>query len=101
VLRAIHGGIFGQIVVMWLFRDFGFLIEVCGNHFMMLKAAPPLVVRDEQVDAFAPAVREVAEPAHAPGAFWAEALGPPRGARFAHEPAAIRLQFLTRAWQSL
>jgi ornithine--oxo-acid transaminase len=43
-LRAIHGGIFGQIVVMRLFRDFGFLTQICGNNFMVLKVAPPLVV---------------------------------------------------------
>jgi ornithine--oxo-acid transaminase len=44
----------------------------------------------------AAAPREVAEPAHSPGAFRAEALGLARRA-FRHELAAIRLQFLTRA----
>ena len=72
---AIHGGMFGQILVMRLFRDFGFLTQVCGNNFMVLKAAPPLVVEEEQMDAFIAAVRSVMELANSPGAFWSEALG--------------------------
>jgi ornithine--oxo-acid transaminase len=72
---VIHGGMFGQIIVMHLFRDFGFLTQICGNNFMVLKVAPPLVVTDQQLDAFAGAVRDVVELAHSPGAFWSEALG--------------------------
>ncbi len=72
---AIHAGMFGQILVMRLFRDSGFLTQVCGNNFMVLKVAPPLVVTDAQLDAFVSAVRNVVELAHSPGAFWSEALG--------------------------
>jgi ornithine--oxo-acid transaminase len=72
---AVHPGMFGQIVVMRLFRDAGFLTQICGNNFMVLKAAPPLVVSDAQLDAFVLAVRDVVELAHSPGAFWSEALG--------------------------
>jgi ornithine--oxo-acid transaminase len=72
---AIHGGMFGQILVMRLFRDFGFLTQVCGNNFMVLKVAPPLVVDDQQMDGFVAAVRSVIELANSPGAFWSEALG--------------------------
>jgi ornithine--oxo-acid transaminase len=72
---AVHPGMFGQIVVMRLFRDAGFLTQICGNNFMVLKAAPPLVVTDAQLDAFVLAVRDVVELAHSPGAFWSEALG--------------------------
>lgn len=72
---AVHGGMFGQIVVMRLFRDAGFLTQVCGNNFMVLKVAPPLVVTNVQLDAFVAAVRNVVELAHKPGAFWSEALG--------------------------
>ena len=50
---------FGQIVVMRLFRDAGFLTQICGNNFMVLKVAPPLVVNDSQLDAFVAAVRGV------------------------------------------
>lgn len=72
---AIHAGMFGQIVVMRLFRDAGFLTQVCGNNFKVLKIAPPLVITDEQMDAFVAAMLDVVELAHSPGAFWSEALG--------------------------
>lgn len=68
-----------QIVVMRRFRDFGFLTEICGNNFMVLKAAPPLVVSDEQLAASAAAVHHGVQPAPSPGAFWAEAPGRARG----------------------
>ena len=72
---AIHGGMFGQILVMRLFRDKGFLTQVCGNNFMVLKVAPPLLITRAQVDSFVLAVRDVVELANSPGAFWSEALG--------------------------
>jgi ornithine--oxo-acid transaminase len=72
---AIHDGMFGQIVVMRLFREAGFLTQVCGNNFMVLKVAPPLVVTNEQMDAFVAAVAGVVELANSPGAFWSDALG--------------------------
>ena len=72
---AVHAGMFGQIMVMRLFRDFGFLTQVCGNNFMVLKVAPPLVVTNAQMDAFVAAVRDVVELANSPGVFWSEALG--------------------------
>ena len=72
---AIHGGMFGQILVMRLFRDYDFLTQVCGNNFQVLKVAPPLVVKKEQMDGFVAAVRDVVELANSPGAFWSEALG--------------------------
>ena len=77
---AIHPGMFGQILVMRLFRDAGFLTQICGNNFMVLKVAPPLVVTNAQLDAFAERVRDVIELAHSPGAFWSEALGMARRA---------------------
>lgn len=82
--RAIHGGMFGQILVMRLFRDFGFLTQVCGNNFLVLKVAPPLVVEKEQMNAFVAAVRHVVELANSPGAFWSEALGLARRALRPH-----------------
>jgi ornithine--oxo-acid transaminase len=71
----IHPGMFGQILVMRLFRDHGMLTQICGNDFMVLKAAPPLVVEDRQIDQFVGAVASVVELMHSPGAFWSEALG--------------------------
>jgi len=59
VLRAlyeafhrIHPAMFGPVLVMRMFREHNILTQICGNNFMVLKAAPPLVVTEEQVDAF-------------------------------------------------
>jgi ornithine--oxo-acid transaminase len=71
----IHPGMFGQVIVMRLFRDHGFLTQICGNNFMVLKAAPPLVVEEREIDAFANGLRDVVELMHSSSAFWTEALG--------------------------
>jgi ornithine--oxo-acid transaminase len=73
--RRIHPGMFGQVLVMRLFRDMGVLTQICGNDFMVLKAAPPLVVTEEQIVEFVAAVRGVVELAHTSALFWSEALG--------------------------
>jgi ornithine--oxo-acid transaminase len=71
----IHPAMFGQIVVMRLFRDSGILTQICGDNFMVLKVAPPLVVTDSQIDEFVAAIENVVELAHSSSAFWSEALG--------------------------
>jgi ornithine--oxo-acid transaminase len=71
----IHPGMFGQVVVMRLFRDHGFLTQICGNNFMVLKAAPPLVVEDREIDRFVDALKHVVELMHSSNSFWTEALG--------------------------
>ena len=72
----IHPAIFGQIVVMRLFRDHGILCQVCGNDFMVLKISPPLVVSDAQIDRFVSAVEQVVQLMHrSSSSFWSEALG--------------------------
>ncbi len=73
--RRIHPGMFGQVLVMRLFRDHGILTQMCGNNFMVLKAAPPLVVTEAQIDRFVDAVKTVVELVHSSGTFWSEALG--------------------------
>jgi ornithine--oxo-acid transaminase len=73
--RKIHPGMFGQVLVMRLFRDHGFLTQICGNNFMVLKVAPPLMVTEEQVDGFVSAIQRVTDDAHYSSGFWQEALG--------------------------
>ena len=72
--RAVHEGMFGQVLVMRLFRDKNVLTQMCGNNFMVLKAAPPLIVSEEQIEEFVAAVRDVVEMAHSKTSFWMEAL---------------------------
>jgi ornithine--oxo-acid transaminase len=73
--RKIHPGMFGQVIVMRMFRDHGFLTQMCGNDFMVLKAAPPLMVGTNQIDGFVSAIHNVIERAHSSPVFWSEALG--------------------------
>jgi ornithine--oxo-acid transaminase len=73
--RRIHPGMFGQILVMRLFRDHGILTQICGNNFMVLKVAPPLVVTQPQLDEFVSAIGKVVDLAHNSTSFWSEALG--------------------------
>ena len=77
--RAIHPGLFGQIVVMNLFER-GILTQMCGNNFMVLKVAPPLVIEESEIDEFVEQVRDVVETMHSPGSFWTDALGMARRA---------------------
>jgi ornithine--oxo-acid transaminase len=73
--RRIHPAMFGQILVMRLFRDKNMLTQICGNNYMVLKVAPPLVVTEGQIDEFVAAVRAVVDLAHTSNAFWGDALG--------------------------
>jgi len=70
----IHPGMFGQVLVMRLFRQ-GFLTQICGNNFMVLKVAPPLIVKEREADEFVTAAKDVVDIMHASGTFWSEALG--------------------------
>lgn len=72
--KRIHPAMFGQVVVMRLFRDHGILAQICGNNYMVLKAAPPLTVSEPQLDRFIAALTDVVELMHRPGVFWSEAL---------------------------
>lgn len=72
--RAIHPGMFGQMLVMRLFRRYRVLTQICGNHFLVLKAAPPLVADAEHIDRFVDAVDGVLGEVHSSTAFWSEAL---------------------------
>jgi ornithine--oxo-acid transaminase len=70
----IHPGMFGQVLVMQLFRR-GILTQICGNNFLVLKVAPPLMLGEREADEFVDAITEVVEIMHHSGTFWTEALG--------------------------
>ncbi|MCU1219640.1 MAG: aminotransferase [Candidatus Angelobacter sp.] len=72
--RKIHEGMFGQIIVGKLFREHNFLTQMCGNNFMVLKAAPPLMVSEEQITQFVRAVKNVVQEIHSSSFFWMDAL---------------------------
>ena len=72
--HRIHPAMFGQIMVMRMFRKKNFLTQVCGNNFMVLKAAPPLMIREAHLDEFVSAIRDIVAVADSSPAFWTEAL---------------------------
>jgi ornithine--oxo-acid transaminase len=72
--HKIHPAMFGQILVMRMFREKRILTQICGNNFMVLKAAPPLMVTSEQLDEFVEGIRDVVEMAQTSLTFWTEAL---------------------------
>ena len=73
--RRLHPALFGQSIVMRLYRDHNILSQICGNSFLTLKVAPPLIVSTEQLERFVRAIREVVERAHTSTSFWTEPLG--------------------------
>ena len=73
--KAVHPAMFGQMLVVRMYKDHGILTQICGNNFMVLKAAPPLTVAAEQLDEFTKAICEVVEQAQTSPTFWTEALG--------------------------
>ncbi len=74
-LAMIQPAIFGQILVMRMFRDHGMLNQVCGNNFMVLKVSPPLTIEDAQIDRFVSAIEQVVDLMHTFSGFWSEAAG--------------------------
>jgi ornithine--oxo-acid transaminase len=72
--HRIHPAMFGQIIVMRLYRDHGILTQICGNNFMVLKAAPPLNASDQSLEAFTRALTAVLEVVHSSRRFWQDAL---------------------------
>lgn len=71
--HKIHAGMFGQVIVMRLFRDWNILTQMCGNNFCVLKAAPPLTVSQSEMARFVDAIAGVVETMYS-GEFWTEAL---------------------------
>ena len=72
--RAIHPAMFGQMLVMRLFRNERILTQMCGNSFMVLKTAPPLMASEEQIQVFVEAAERVVADMHNSVAFWTESL---------------------------
>jgi len=58
LLERIQPGLFSQLVVVPLFRDHRILSQVAGHGINILKALPPLVVTEEDLDGFVAALEE-------------------------------------------
>jgi ornithine--oxo-acid transaminase len=73
-LSRIHPALFGQVLVMHLFRDHGILSQVCGNDFLVLKISPPLTIDDTQLDKFVSALEQTVDLIHNSRSFWSEPI---------------------------
>src|SRR5439155_22366846 len=58
LLERIQPGLFSQLVVVPLFRDHRILSQVAGHGLNVIKAIPPLVVTEEDLDWFVSALEE-------------------------------------------
>jgi ornithine--oxo-acid transaminase len=75
--EKLHPAAFGQMLVRRMFRESNVLTQVGGNNFVLLKAAPPLIVTHRQVDLFVDGV--AADALGSSGSLWTEALALARG----------------------
>jgi len=82
LLERIQPGLFSQLVIVPLFRDHRILSQVAGHGLNVLKALPPLVVTEEDVDWFVTALEEtIARAEKMPRALVRFALGAARAGR--------------------
>jgi ornithine--oxo-acid transaminase len=72
--KAMHPGLFGQVLVMRLFNQRNILTQICGNDFMVLKVAPPLTTSEQQLQSCIESIRSEIETIHSSKAFWNDAL---------------------------
>ena len=72
-LSMAHPALFGQMVVMKMFREGKILTQICGNSYMTIKASPPLVASEEDLDLFVSALDSTMADFHA-GKGFAEGL---------------------------
>jgi ornithine--oxo-acid transaminase len=82
LLERIQPGLFAQLVIVPLFREHRILSQVAGHGMNVLKALPPLVVNEEDVDWLATALDEtIARAEKMPRALIRFALGAARAGR--------------------
>jgi ornithine--oxo-acid transaminase len=89
LLERIQPGLFSQLVVVPLFRDHRILSQVAGHGLNVLKAIPPLVLTEEDVDWLVSALEEtLARAEKMPRALVRFALGAARAGRAPHRRLA-------------
>jgi ornithine--oxo-acid transaminase len=82
LLERIQPGLFSQLVVVPLFRDHRILSQVAGHGMNVLKAIPPLVVTEDDIESFGSALEETISRAEKmPRALVRFALGAARAGR--------------------
>jgi ornithine--oxo-acid transaminase len=98
LLERIQPGLFAQLVIVPLFRDHRILSQVAGHGLNVLKAIPPLVVTEEDLDWFVSALEEtIARAEKMPRALVRFALQAARAASGTPRSAPRRARRLARA----
>lgn len=93
MLERVQPGIFSQLVVVPLFSDHRVLIQVAGHSMNVVRALPPLVLSEEDVDWFAEALDAVvARAQRMPSAMTRFALNAARAGRGRSRKARARPQ---------
>lgn len=73
--EAARKGLFAQLVVMALMREYLILTQVAGPDVNIIKLLPPLIIGDEEVDMIVAAFDAVmTEAAKVSGRVWAQSL---------------------------
>jgi ornithine--oxo-acid transaminase len=67
VMERVQTGLFAQLVVVPLFTKHRILSQVAGHDLPVLKAIPPLVLNEQDIDEFAAALEDVLKHAARPG----------------------------------
>lgn len=70
----VHPGMFGQMLVSRMFTSHNILTQMCGNNYMVIKVAPPLVVSQEQLSGLVESVASLVQTIHSGFSFWREGL---------------------------
>lgn len=71
LLESASKGLFCQLIVIPLFRDFRMLTQVAGPNCHVIKLIPPITMSEEDIEATANAFEQVVASAHRfPGAIW-------------------------------
>jgi ornithine--oxo-acid transaminase len=71
LLEAASKGLFCQLIVIPLFRDFRMLTQVAGPNCHVIKLIPPVILSDQDIEDTANAFEQVVAAAHRfPGAIW-------------------------------
>jgi ornithine--oxo-acid transaminase len=71
LLEAASKGLFCQLIVIPLFRDFRMLTQVAGPNCLVIKLIPPITLSEQDIEDTANAFAQVVAQAHRfPGAIW-------------------------------
>lgn len=71
LLHAANNGLFSQAIVMLLYKEHHLLTQVAGHHQEVVKLLPPLIAKEEEIDAIVTAFDHVLDECRKfPGPVW-------------------------------